>query len=98
MKSIIQSDKSRCYLCGRRGGADPLDEHHVFGGPNRKISEKDGLKVFLCHSRCHIFGNDAVHKNCDVDKALKASVQALAMDYYGWTTDDFRARFGKNYF
>ena len=30
-KSIIQTDKSKCYLCGRNAHADyfGLDEHHV---------------------------------------------------------------------
>lgn len=96
-KSIIQQNKERCYLCGRRGGSVPLDVHHVFGGPFRKMSEHYGLKVPLCHFRCHIFGEDAVHVNAEVDKALKSEVQKIAMKHYGWTVDEFRQLFGKNY-
>lgn len=96
-KSIIQPNKESCYLCGRRGGSDPLDVHHVFGGPFRKKSEHYGLKVPLCHFRCHIFGEDAVHVNAEVDKALKSEVQKIAMKHYGWTVDEFRQLFGKNY-
>ncbi len=96
-KSIIQPDKNRCYLCGRNGASDPLDEHHVFGGPFRKKSEHYGLKVYLCHFRCHIFAESAVHANAEVDKALKAEVQSIAMLHYGWTVDEFRAELGKNY-
>lgn len=98
-KSIIQTDRERCYICG--GYAlynDPLDEHHVFNGnPNRALSEKYGLKVYIHHNRCHIFGKQSVHQNADVDNALKAKVQQLAMEHYGWTVDDFRHIFGKSY-
>lgn len=40
----------RCWLCGRWGW---LEEHHIFGGANRKKSEKYGLKVGLCGDTCH---------------------------------------------
>jgi len=43
MKSIIQ-EKKECFVTGRR---DTLEEHHIFRGPNRKHSEKYGLKVWL---------------------------------------------------
>lgn len=53
-KSIIHDKNDRtCYLCmklnsdyGTRTG---LEEHHViFGTGNRRLSEKYGLKVYLC--------------------------------------------------
>ena len=52
-KSILQSDKE-CYLCRRfynlrttRG----LEEHHIlFGRGRRELSERYGLKVWLCHN------------------------------------------------
>lgn len=51
-KSIMQMDWDTCYLCGRNRIADPcgLEEHHVFGGANRKFSEKYGLKIHICES------------------------------------------------
>lgn len=63
-KSIMQMDWDTCYLCGRNRIADPcgLEEHHVFGGANRKFSEKYGLKIHICGERCHRNGKDAVHK------------------------------------
>ena len=42
-KSILQKDKE-CFLCTRM---QDLEQHHIFGGPNRKWSEKYGLKVWL---------------------------------------------------
>ena len=43
----------RCFLCGKNGAADPLERHHIFGGPNRGKSEKYGLVVLLCGEECH---------------------------------------------
>ena len=96
-KSIIQQDKTRCFLCGRNGSFDTLDEHHVYEGPNKPISEKYGLKVYLHHNECHIFGKNSVHNNARVNKALKAVVQKRAMKHYGWSVEDFIDKFGKNY-
>jgi hypothetical protein len=97
MKSIIQEDKCHCFLCGKNANFEPLDEHHIFFGINRKNSEKYGLKVYLHHSECHIFGKNSVHQNAKVDRAVKAMAQRIAMRYYGWTEDDFRSIFGKSY-
>ena len=96
-KSIIQEDKTYCFLCGMNTNLEPLDEHHVYGGANRKKSEQYGLKVYLHHSKCHIFGKESVHKNAEINKALKAQVQRLAMEHYNWSVDDFRAIIGKSY-
>ena len=96
--SIMQVDTSRCYLCGGRAEYyDPLDEHHVFEGALKTKSEKYGLLVRLHHNKCHIFGEEAVHKNAENNRALKAEAQQIAMDYYGWDVDEWRARFYKNY-
>ena len=67
-----------CWLCGRNGSVDPLDKHHIFGGPYRKKSEKYGLVVYLCHDRCHIFGPDAAHNNKDTMRRY-AIVGALSL-------------------
>ena len=98
MESIIQKDKTHCFICGMNSNLEPLDCHHCFeGNPNRKLSEKYGLKVYLHHSRCHIFGENSVHRNAKVDRAVKRIAQKKAMKHYGWTTDDFIRIFGKNY-
>lgn len=87
----------KCWLCHRNGNGDPLDKHHIFGGPNRKKSEKYGLVVYLCHNRCHIFGKEAVHINAENMQKLHEYGQRKAMSEQGWTVDDFREIFGKNY-
>jgi hypothetical protein len=97
MDSIIQEDRTHCFICGMNTNLEPLDCHHVFGGANRKKSERYGLKVYIHHDKCHIFGKESVHRNAEVDKALKQRVQEEAMDHYGWSVQDFIDIFGKNY-
>lgn len=71
-----------------------MDEHHVFNGANRKLSEKYGLKVYLHHSRCHLNG---VHKDSVTANGLKQIAQKKAMDSYGWSREEFVEIFGKSY-
>jgi hypothetical protein len=97
MKSIIQRDETKCFLCGGNPCSDPLDKHHVFYGSQRSKSEKYGLTVYLHHNKCHIFGGRSVHGNARVDRRLKRYAQRIAMEHYGWTVDDFRDIFYKNY-
>lgn len=95
-KSIIQEDKTHCFICGRNANADywGLDEHHCFAGARRKLSEHYGLKIYICHTTCHLEG---VHKNAKTNNMVQRIAQQRAMQYYGWSEDDFRNIFGKSY-
>ena len=88
-----------CFLCGRDGTEDPLDFHHIFGGnaADRKKCERYGLKVRLCHGRCHIFGPEAAHNCAETMRTLRRYGQRKVMIEQGWTVDEFRFQFGKNY-
>lgn len=97
MQSIIQADREHCFLCGMNRNLEPLDCHHVFSGINRKWSEKYGLTVYLHHSKCHIFGRESVHVNTEVRAALQAVVQKRAMEYYGWTIEQWLEIFGRSF-
>lgn len=97
MKSIMQQDKEQCYMCGSNGTDDMcgLEEHHVLYGQGRKhLSEKYGLKVYLCGTRCHRLGPNAPHENEDVRKSLEAEAQKAFERVHG-TREDFRRIFGK---
>ena len=83
----------KCFLCG---SAQWIERHHVFGGANRKLSEKYGLVVDLCHY-CHNEPPNGVHFNREIRERLQARFQQAAMDRYGWSTDDFIKIFGRNY-
>lgn len=91
MKSIIQHEKV-CFLCGSRVG---LEEHHIFGGANRKWSEAYGLKVWLCGIQCHREGMNSVHKNRAVSDRLKRLGQIAFEARH--THEEFMKIFGKNY-
>lgn len=86
-----------CFLCGKNGSSDPLDKHHIFGGANRKKSERFGLTVDLCHHECHIFGKHAVHNDANVMQRLHEYGQRKAMTEQGWSVEDFIREFGRNY-
>ena len=86
-----------CWLCGKNGADEPLDRHHIFGGTNRRKSEKLGLVVDLCHGSCHIFGERAAHRCRETAQALHEYGQRLAMERMGWSTADFVREFGRNY-
>lgn len=95
MKSIMQEDMERCYLCG--GYANyvdgELEEHHVFmGNPLRKKSEKYGLKVYLHGITCHREGINSVHKNDKVRRTLEAKAQECFEKVHG-DREKFRSEF-----
>lgn len=82
-----------CFLCGRYG---PVERHHIFGGANRKKSEKYGLTVNLCHW-CHNEPPEGVHHNAAAMQRLHEYGQRKAMKEQGWTAEEFRREFYKNY-
>ena len=91
-KSILQDEKE-CLVCKTTLF---LEEHHCIEGPWRNMSERYGLKVWLCPLH-HRISNDSVHLNETVNKDLKKWAQKKAMLHYDWSTQDFIERFGKNY-
>ena len=91
------SEYKECFLCGRNGHSDPLDRHHIFGGGRRQLSEKYGLVVYLCHSRCHIYGEYSAHRNAEIADYLHKYGQRKAMKENNWSKEDFMEVFGANY-
>lgn len=68
--SILQSEKE-CWFCGATFG---LEEHHIFAGvANRKISEKYGLKAWLCNE--HHTGKKGAQYDPDMNLQLKQEAQ-----------------------
>ena len=89
MRTIIPQTEGKCFLCG----ANATEVHHIiYGNGRRAISDRFGLTVQLCRT-CH----NTVHNDHDIDLELKKVAQRIAMRTYGWTTEDFREKFYKNY-
>lgn len=98
MKSIMQTEK-RCWLCKKRHeyGPNRLEEHHCFGGnPNRKLSEKYGLKVYLCGDTCHRNGPESAHRCGETMQQLHEAGQRAFEEHYG-SREEFMRTFGRNY-
>ena len=94
MNSIIKGDrKGVCFLCGR---FCPTEQHHIFGGKNRKRADADGVTVHLCHW-CHNEPPMGVHHNKVTDTWMKQRGQMAWMEHYGKTVDDFIKAYGRNY-
>lgn len=92
MKSIIQTEKV-CYICGSYRN---LESHHIFfGNPNRKWSEKYGLKVWLC-AYDHRDNKNGVHgQNEDKKKHLwRIGQEAFEKAH---SHEEFIQIFGRNF-
>jgi hypothetical protein len=90
MKSIIQNEK-KCWVCGK---TRYLEEHHCMGGnPNRKNSEKYGLKIWLCLE--HHRGQTGVHNDQTLcDFVHQVAQQAFEKEH---SREEFMTIFGRNY-
>ena len=94
MRSIMQTRKE-CYVCYDTSN---LEIHHsLYGTANRKLAEKDGLKVWLCAE--HHRGDYGVHGKYGhtIDSLLKSEAQQIWMGHYNKTKEDFISRYGRNY-
>lgn len=100
MKSIMHDKKDgTCYLCMKLHGdysrKSVLQEHHAMGGTaNRKLSEKYGLKVYLCIPH-HPYdgGPEAVHRNDRIRRYVETAAQAAFERHF--PEEDFREVFGR---
>ena len=80
-----------CHVCLRNMGV--LQRHEVFHGSNRSKSKEYGLWIEVCHI-CHYRIHNGDGK---MDRYLKEDAQRAAMEYYGWSLEEWIKRFGKNY-
>lgn len=91
MKSILQPDAKECFLCHKQWG---LEEHHIYAGTaNRKISERNGFKCYLCKN-CHT-GNNGAQYDKELNLYLKQVCQAKYEETH--SRDEFRKLIGKSY-
>ena len=108
MDSIMPTEWDTCYICGCFLNDWNREEHHIFfGRKNRRISEQEGMKVFLC-KECHRFSRDSVHQNHERDLNLKKDAQTVWEENYiksypyenharEAAREAFRALFGRSY-
>jgi hypothetical protein len=92
MKDSIISNTAECYVCHAMGD---LHRHHVFSGPNRKLSDQDGCWVYLCPKH-HNMSKYGVHFDRTLDLEIKMKTQERWEEING-TREEFRARYGKSW-
>lgn len=86
----MQSEKE-CYITGSTEG---LHLHHIYGGANRKNSDRYGCVVWL-RADWHNMSDYGVHFNKDLDRRLKEECQEEFEKR--WGHDKFMSVFGRNY-
>ena len=74
------------------GDVRDLHKHHIFEGPNRKMSEKYGLWVYLC-AKHHNFSSEGVHFNKMLDNFLKREAKRFFLKEH--TEEEFMQAFGR---
>lgn len=95
-ESIMQS-RRECYVCRMLYGVvtvKELEEHHVLNGPLRPLSERYGLKVWLCHKHHNEPGYSA-HFDHRLRLYLKQQAQRNFEDRYSHR--QWMAEIGKDY-
>ena len=88
-KGIITDNWDECFNCGSRY---MLECHHaIHGTANRKLADKYGLIVPMCHI-CHC-------KLHDYDTSLDKALQRYAQEKFEqkYPNISFRQVFGRNY-
>lgn len=109
MKSILTKYDGYCIICGR---PTSTVHHFVEGTANRKLSEKYGLKAYICDDH-HNMTNNSVHLNPAMqamghiigqlayEKRLIAEKHALPFETVEQIEDEaresFRKIFGKSF-
>ena len=90
-KSIMQPEEEKvCYITGSQYNLD-CHHQHIMGGPNRKLSEKYGLKVWLRHD-IHM---DLHDRDNDLKIQLKQEAQKVFEEKY--SHELWMQLFRKNY-
>lgn len=99
-KSIMHDKQDRtCYLCvmlnGDYAARTGLQEHHVVPGTSgRRLSEKYGLKVYLCLQH-HTAGETAAHQNIQTQRLLQQKAQEIFERKY--SHEKWMDVFGRNF-
>ena len=89
--SCFTDDMDHCYFTGTA----PVERHHIWGGSNRKNSEKYGFVIPL-RLDLHPNGVNAGKHAKEVDTYLKKMAQEYFEEHYG-TREEFINIFGKSY-
>lgn len=88
--SILQAEKE-CFVTHKKYG---LHKHHIYGGPNRRISEANGFYIYLIPFY-HNMSDQGIHFNKAFDLRIKRLCQLEYEKTH--TREEFMALIGRNY-
>lgn len=71
-------------------------KHHIFGGANRKLSEEDGLFIYLT-PEMHNMSDRGIHFNTTFMDYAHSVGEFAWLVHYHKTKEDFIKRYGKNF-
>lgn len=93
----LYPDDRTCFVCG----SPHVEQHHVYKGSRRPISDREGCTVWLCHAH-HQNHRVGVHYDREFDDWLRADCQRRweqrEMDEAGIGQDEARERFGSRFY
>ena len=93
LTSVFTDDMDTCYLTG----CNQVERHHIFGGRNRKRSERHGFVVPL---RPDMHPNGVNFVRTSNTEKIDLQLKQMAQTYYEYhigTREDFRSEFGKSW-
>ena len=102
MRSLLQETKE-CYLCRKALGpaadlpSEGLEKHHIiYGTGNRKIADREGLWIYLCHYHHNQDEKSgSVHYKRQVREELSQEAERAFLQNH--SLDDWMRLFTKNW-
>lgn len=106
MKSILTTEQGVCFECGRICNTEL--HHCMYGQGRRKIADREGLVVYLCHE-CHrgthgVHGRDGEALNKKLKRIAQEAWEAKYIESYPYENhaeeaarEAFIRMMGKNY-
>lgn len=92
MKNSIMPYDERWSIVPVRG----FHKHHIFGGPNRNRSERDGLFIWLT-PEMHNMSDKGIHFDKEFMNYAHQVGRVAWIEYYGKTLEDFIQEYGRSY-
>ncbi len=92
MKKSIMPEDDRWLILDFPG----LHKHHIFGGANRKLSEQDGLFIYL-PPELHNMSDKGIHFDKEFMQYAHDVGRETWKKYYNKTEEEFIARYGRSY-
>lgn len=89
------TDTKRCYYTGYEG--DGIDLHHIFNGPRRKWSDKNGCWIYIRHDLHMKLHQRKAKELIRLKRIAQLRWEEVHRDEYEDVRAEFMKQVGKNY-